>query len=60
MAQTPLIILLVDDSTADRTLYRHFPTREALFQAVYRRAIDQLVDLATTLAAEGKALEALR
>jgi signal transduction histidine kinase/DNA-binding response OmpR family regulator len=24
MAQTPLTILLVDDSTADRTLYRHF------------------------------------
>jgi hypothetical protein len=24
MAQTPLSILFVDDSTADRTLYRHF------------------------------------
>lgn len=42
------------------TLYRHFPTREALFQAVYRREIDQLVDLAVTLTAEGNALEALR
>ena len=28
------------------TLYRHFPTREALFQAVYRREVDQLVELA--------------
>ncbi|MDF2120420.1 TetR/AcrR family transcriptional regulator [Roseiarcaceae bacterium H3SJ34-1] len=42
------------------TLYRHFPTREALFQAVYRREVDQLVDLAVTLAAEGSPLEALR
>jgi AcrR family transcriptional regulator len=42
------------------TLYRHFPTREALFQAVYRREVDQLVDLAVSLAAEGSPLEALR
>jgi Transcriptional regulator len=28
------------------TLYRHFPTREALFEAVYRREVDQLVELA--------------
>ncbi len=42
------------------TLYRHFPTREALFEAVYRREVDQLVDLAGELAAEGSSLEALR
>jgi AcrR family transcriptional regulator len=42
------------------TLYRHFPTREALFQAVYRREVEQLVDLAGALAAEGPPLEALR
>lgn len=42
------------------TLYRHFPTREALFQAVYRREIDQLVELAAALAAEAPPLEALR
>ena len=24
------------------TLYRHFPTREALFEAVYRREVEQL------------------
>jgi AcrR family transcriptional regulator len=29
------------------TLYRHFPTREALFEAVYRREVQQLADLAT-------------
>jgi len=27
------------------TLYRHFPTRETLFEAVYRREVDQLADL---------------
>ena len=42
------------------TLYRHFPTREALFQAVYRREVDQLVELAATLAAEAPPMEALR
>ncbi|TPK71409.1 TetR/AcrR family transcriptional regulator [Mesorhizobium sp. B2-4-15] len=42
------------------TLYRHFPTRESLFQAVYRREVDQLVELAKSLAAERPPLEALR
>src|SRR5579883_2221824 len=32
------------------TLYRHFPTREALFEAVYRREVDELGDLAQRLA----------
>src|ERR1700730_17482440 len=31
------------------TLYRHFPTREALFEAVYRREVDQLGELAEAL-----------
>jgi AcrR family transcriptional regulator len=42
------------------TLYRHFPTREALFQAVYRHEIDQLVALAGLLPAEAEPAEALR
>jgi len=42
------------------TLYRHFPTREAMFQAVYKREIDQLVELAERLAAEQAPFEALR
>lgn len=42
------------------TLYRHFPTREALFQAVYKREIDQLVELADNLAADETPFEALR
>jgi AcrR family transcriptional regulator len=31
------------------TLYRHFPTREVLFEAVYRREVEQLADLAAVL-----------
>ena len=31
------------------TLYRHFPTREALFEAVYRREVDELAALAEHL-----------
>jgi AcrR family transcriptional regulator len=41
------------------TLYRHFPTREALFEAVYRREVDQVADLAGRLT-EGDPVEALR
>lgn len=42
------------------TLYRHFPTREALFQAVYRREVDQLVELAAQLSSDEPPFEALR
>ncbi len=42
------------------TLYRHFPTREALFEAVYRREVQQLADLAGHLATEAPPVEALR
>jgi AcrR family transcriptional regulator len=42
------------------TLYRHFPTREALFEAVYRREVQQLADLAEQLKQEAKPIEALR
>ncbi len=41
------------------TLYRHFPTREALYEAVYRREVDQLVELATRLSAELPPTEAV-
>jgi len=40
------------------TLYRHFPTREALFEAVYRREVDELAALAE--ASQGTPAEALR
>jgi AcrR family transcriptional regulator len=42
------------------TLYRHFPTREALFEAVYRREVQQLADLAEQLKQEAEPIEALR
>jgi AcrR family transcriptional regulator len=42
------------------TLYRHFPTREALFEAVYRREVQQLVDLAEQLKLDAAPTEALR
>lgn len=42
------------------TLYRHFPTREALFEAVYRHEVQQLADLAEQLKKEKRPIEALR
>jgi AcrR family transcriptional regulator len=44
------------------TLYRHFPTREALFEAVYRHEVQQLADLAERLKKKKEAgpIEALR
>ncbi len=42
------------------TLYRHFPTREALFEAVYRREVEQLAALAERLEADPVPLDALR
>src|SRR5438067_13472892 len=42
------------------TLYRHFPTREALFEAVYRREVEQLGELAEQLKSEADPVEALR
>jgi AcrR family transcriptional regulator len=42
------------------TLYRHFPTREALFEAVYRREVQQLGELAEQLKGEAAPVEALR
>jgi len=42
------------------TLYRHFPTREALYEAVYRREVDQLVELAAQLRTQAPPVEAIR
>jgi AcrR family transcriptional regulator len=41
------------------TLYRHFPTREALIEAVYRNEVDQLCTAAGALLAERPPAEAL-
>ena len=42
------------------TLYRHFPTRQDLFEAVYRREVEQLAELAEQLGTDLPPLEALR
>ena len=42
------------------TLYRHFPTREALMLAVYRHDVQELVDAAPALLAAHPPQEALR
>jgi len=42
------------------TLYRHFPTREALFEAVYRREVEHLAELAEQLKTDASPAEALR
>jgi len=41
------------------TLYRHFPTRESLIEAVYRNEVDQLCAAAGELLAERQPAEAL-
>lgn len=41
------------------TLYRHFPTRDALVEAVYRQEVEKLADAAPALLAEMPADEAL-
>lgn len=42
------------------TLYRHFPTRDALIEAVYRQESEQLIDAAAELAKTHAPLAALR
>ena len=42
------------------TLYRHFPTRESLFEAVYRHEVEQLAGLAAQLLHEVDPVDALR
>ena len=42
------------------TLYRHFPTREALFEAVYRREVDELATMAEWLSETVSPDDALR
>jgi AcrR family transcriptional regulator len=42
------------------TLYRHFPTRDAIVEAVYRREVQQIAEAAGRLAATLTPVEALR
>lgn len=49
-----------DAGVAIGTLYRHFPTRDNLIEAVYRQETDQLREAAFELAKSKPPLEALR
>ena len=42
------------------TLYRHFPTRDALIEGVYRNEVEKLADAANRFAEKMSPLEALR
>ncbi|EMF27081.1 TetR family transcriptional regulator [Streptomyces gancidicus BKS 13-15] len=49
-----------DADVSIATLYRHFPTRDALIEAVYRQTMSSLVDEASRLSGERDAVAALR
>src|SRR5437588_7304717 len=59
-AEASLEAVARDAGVGIGTLYRHFPTREALFEAVYRREVQHLADLAEQLKGEVQPVEALR
>lgn len=58
-AETPLEDIARRAGVGIGTLYRHFPSREALLAAVYRREVEQLATSAGSLLAERPAGEAL-
>ena len=55
----PLELIARSAGVGIGTLYRHFPTREALIEAVYRNEVDQLCAAAGELLAELSPAEAL-
>ena len=56
----PLEHIARDAAVGIGTLYRHFPTRDALIEAVYRQEVDALVDAASQMEANQSSGEALR
>ena len=58
-AETPLEDIARRAGVGIGTLYRHFPTREALLAAVYRREVEQLAATADALLATRRPIEAL-
>jgi AcrR family transcriptional regulator len=57
--EVPLELIARSAGVGIGTLYRHFPTREALIEAVYRNEVDQLCAAAGVLLAELAPAEAL-
>jgi len=58
--ETPLSAIGKAAGVGQGTLYRHFPTREALALAIYRKEINALAALASTLLQGHPPLEAFR
>jgi AcrR family transcriptional regulator len=58
-AEAPLDEIAKRAGVGAGTLYRHFPTRESLVEAVYRGEVDELAGLADKLLAEYEPAEAL-
>jgi AcrR family transcriptional regulator len=59
-ADAPLEDIAARAGVGIGTLYRHFPTRQALLAEVYRHANQQLAEAAEQLSSERSPLEALR
>src|ERR1700754_1562227 len=59
-AKTSLDDIARDAGVGPGTLYRHFPTREELLEAVYRTEMERLAAAEQTFAAELPPIEALR
>lgn len=59
-ADVPLDAVAREAGVGIGTLYRHFPTREALVEAAYRTELDRLCDAAPELLAELPPADALR
>lgn len=58
-AEAPLDEIAKRAGVGAGTLYRHFPNREALVEAVYRDEVNQLANLATELLAQHEPAAAL-
>ncbi len=58
--QAPLSAVARAAGVGQGTLYRHFPTREALVLGVFRKEIDAIIALAAVLLAEHPPLAAFR
>lgn len=59
-AEAPLEVVAREAGVGIGTLYRHFPSREALLEAVYRQENQRLCQRAADLLAEREPLDALR
>src|SRR5712675_1319981 len=59
-ANTSLDDIAKDAGVGPGTLYRHFPTRDALIEAVYRTEVEKLAGAEKELSANLPPIEALR